>query len=128
MKQHSMACEFPEGCSCGATEWNALEDEVKRLRDALGVIARNVDAGAVHISWCSDYAKRVLANAELSGGEAIRSDDLFGLRVVGHEAPLPHFFATEAEAKELRMRHRDHSPACLEVVRITVKPNDKAQF
>ena len=62
-------------------------------------------------------------NTDLSGGEAVRSEVLFGLRVVGHEDPLPHFFATEAEAKELRMRHRDHSPACLEVVRITVEPN-----
>jgi hypothetical protein len=62
-------------------------------------------------------------NTKLSGGETVRSDDLFGLRVVGHEASLPHFFATDAEAKELRMCHRDHSPACLEVVRITVKPN-----
>ena len=70
-----------------------------------------------------DTELRSKQNDKLSGGEAVRSDDLFGLRVVGHESPLPHFFATEAEAKELRMRHRDHSPACLEVVRITVKPN-----
>jgi hypothetical protein len=61
MMQHSMACEFPEGCSCGASEYNAMEAEIKRLRDALGVIARNVDADAVHITWCSDYAKRILA-------------------------------------------------------------------
>ena len=39
-----------------------MEVEIKRLRDALGVIARNVDAGSVHIYWCSDYAKRILAN------------------------------------------------------------------
>jgi hypothetical protein len=45
-----------------------LVAEVRRLRDALGVIARNVDAGAVHISWCSDYARRVLGNKEICGG------------------------------------------------------------
>lgn len=22
MKQHTIACEFPEGCSCGASKWN----------------------------------------------------------------------------------------------------------
>jgi len=37
---------------------NPYKAEISRLRDALGVIARNVDAGAVH----SDYAKRILAN------------------------------------------------------------------
>ena len=37
-------------------------DEIKRLRDALGIIARNVDADAVHISWCSEYAKKILAD------------------------------------------------------------------
>ena len=58
----------------------------------------------------------------------VRSEVLFGLRVVGRQDPLPHFFATEAEAKELRMRHRDHSPACLEVVRITVEPNAAGQW
>lgn len=49
----------------GAARWALAE--INRLRDALGVIVRNVDAGAVHVSWCSDYAKRVLANAERSG-------------------------------------------------------------
>jgi len=62
MRQHSMACEFPEGCSCGASELNAMETEIKRLRYALGVIVRNVDAGAVHVSWCSDYAKSILSD------------------------------------------------------------------
>lgn len=27
MKLHSMSCEYPEGCSCGASEWNRLERE-----------------------------------------------------------------------------------------------------
>lgn len=40
---------------------NQQDEEIKRLRDALGVIARNVDADAVHFSWCSKYAKEVLA-------------------------------------------------------------------
>lgn len=25
MMEHSISCEWPEGCSCGASEWNALE-------------------------------------------------------------------------------------------------------
>ena len=54
----------PEGTT-GGYLLNDAADEIKRLRDALGVIARNVDAGAVHVSWCSDYAKRVLANKEV---------------------------------------------------------------
>ena len=55
----------PKGTT-GGYLLNDAADEIKRLRDALGVIARNVDAGAVHISWCSDYAKRILAN---TGGQ-----------------------------------------------------------
>lgn len=55
--------------------------EIARLRDALGVIARNVDAGAVHISWCSDYAKRSIANAALTGGEAVPSNGVVGGKV-----------------------------------------------
>ena len=43
------------------------------MRDALGIIARNVDAGAVHISWCSDYAKRVLANDTLHGSSEAKA-------------------------------------------------------
>lgn len=61
--------------------------------------------------------------SDKAGGPAVSSTRLFGLRVIGHDVPLPNFFTTEVEAKELRMRHRDHSPACLEVVRITVEPN-----
>lgn len=43
--------------------WDAL-DEIERLRNALGIIARNVDAGAVNIGWCGDYAKRILNGEE----------------------------------------------------------------
>lgn len=54
-------------CVAGAefcrADLEAAWTEIERLSDALEVIARNVDAGAVHISWCSDYAKRVVANA-----------------------------------------------------------------
>lgn len=35
--------------------------EAGRLREALQIIARNVDAGAVGVAWCGDYAKRILA-------------------------------------------------------------------
>ncbi len=35
MMQHSMACSFPEGCSCGASDWNELERQNAVLRAAL---------------------------------------------------------------------------------------------
>jgi hypothetical protein len=46
-----------------------------RLVNEVGVIARNVDAGAVHISWCSDYAKQILANAPAHAGVVATSVD-----------------------------------------------------
>jgi hypothetical protein len=33
--KHSMACEYPEGCSCGASEFNKLREENQRLRAAV---------------------------------------------------------------------------------------------
>jgi len=55
-------------CVAGAEfcrpDLEAAWKEIERLSDALEVIARNVDAGAVHVTWCSDYAKRVVANAQ----------------------------------------------------------------
>lgn len=49
-------------CVAGAEfcrpDLEAAWKEIERLSDALEVIARNVDAGAVHVSWCGDYAKR----------------------------------------------------------------------
>lgn len=35
--------------------------EAVRLREALQIIARNVDAGAVGVAWCGEYAKSILA-------------------------------------------------------------------
>ena len=32
--QHTMSCEYPEGCSCGATERNRQEAELHRLRSS----------------------------------------------------------------------------------------------
>lgn len=32
-KLHSMACEYPEGCSCGVLEWNSLIDELIKLEE-----------------------------------------------------------------------------------------------
>lgn len=32
MIQHSMACSYPEGCSCGASSWNQLEAERNRFK------------------------------------------------------------------------------------------------
>lgn len=61
---HSLSC---------LQDWEDAEDELSevkadrdRLREALKVIARNVDAGGVRISWCGEYAKRVIAN--VTGG------------------------------------------------------------
>lgn len=31
---HSMSCEFPEGCSCGSSEWNRLEASRNELLGA----------------------------------------------------------------------------------------------
>lgn len=28
MKQHEMSCPYPEGCNCGASEWNRLESSL----------------------------------------------------------------------------------------------------
>lgn len=28
---HSMSCPWPEGCNCGASDWNRLEQERNRL-------------------------------------------------------------------------------------------------
>ena len=29
---HAMSCEYPEGCSCGASKWNSLVNELTALR------------------------------------------------------------------------------------------------
>ncbi len=29
---HSMSCEYPEGCSCGASKLNKLNEDNERLR------------------------------------------------------------------------------------------------
>lgn len=40
-----------------------FEAENKRLREALGIIHRNIEKGAVSIYWVRDYAKRALNKA-----------------------------------------------------------------
>jgi hypothetical protein len=50
------------------------------------------------------------------------TDQFFGLRVIGYQMPLSCFFEKDTEAKSMRMCFKDHSPAVLEVVRITVEP------
>lgn len=37
MKDHTMQCPYPEGCSCGASEWNRLESKY----NALKILIRN---------------------------------------------------------------------------------------
>ncbi len=32
---HSISCEYPEGCSCGASQLNHLTEQVRVLRGAL---------------------------------------------------------------------------------------------
>ncbi len=51
-KQHSMSCEYPEGCSCGATKFNSLLTElesarkdVKRMDHLAGELQREQDCG-----------------------------------------------------------------------------------
>lgn len=34
MKQHTMSCEYPEGCSCGASKWIKLKKELDYFRDS----------------------------------------------------------------------------------------------
>ena len=32
MRQHTTSCHFPEGCTCGATAWNELEQQLEEAR------------------------------------------------------------------------------------------------
>ena len=41
-----------------------LEGELNAMRNALGVIVRNIDTGTEHISWISECAKQTLAIKE----------------------------------------------------------------
>lgn len=38
MMEHTTACEYPEGCSCGASECNRRENEILDLQRRLKVI------------------------------------------------------------------------------------------
>ena len=43
---------------------NGLCDKVTKLQETLGVILRNIKAGAVTTSWIEDYIKKVLPQEE----------------------------------------------------------------
>lgn len=45
MMLHSISCEYPEGCSCGATRWNDLISERNRLRDIVDKIPMSCNFG-----------------------------------------------------------------------------------
>jgi hypothetical protein len=54
--QHSMSCEYPEGCSCGASKFNslvlklrALEARVKELEEQCAIIQSQVDNADVNL-------------------------------------------------------------------------------
>lgn len=32
---HTMACEYPEGCSCGSSEWNGMVDHIEWCRTTI---------------------------------------------------------------------------------------------
>lgn len=49
MSEHSMACEYPEGCSCGASKSNDLQATVDRLRDQVRL--RDLEADGVAIQF-----------------------------------------------------------------------------
>ena len=39
-REHSISCEFPEGCSCGASVFNALEKQANELEKQVGQMRR----------------------------------------------------------------------------------------
>ena len=51
-RQHTMDCPYPEGCSCGASEWNARERELQRLRSSAS------SASGIERMICKDIETR----------------------------------------------------------------------
>jgi hypothetical protein len=38
--EHTMSCEYPEGCSCGAKNWNRLESERDWYRNRIRLLEK----------------------------------------------------------------------------------------
>ena len=62
MKTHAMSCEFPEGCSCGADEWNRLESERDRLRKIVSEATHALEGGQ-RVDVRSLFALNILRSA-----------------------------------------------------------------
>jgi hypothetical protein len=43
MKDHTMGCSYPEGCTCGANEWNELEAHNQALQKTVDRLTRERD-------------------------------------------------------------------------------------
>jgi len=70
-KPHSMACNFPEGCTCGASEWNGMiaqhQETVRLLEKAVAQIEAVVSAA----EWETLTARKLLMATQAA--EAIRA-------------------------------------------------------
>lgn len=66
--QHTINCPYPEGCDCGATEYNHLQHDLRTLRDALQSAEQDRDewrARACEMVNPIDYAMLSSAVQEL---------------------------------------------------------------
>lgn len=46
-----MACEYPEGCSCGAMEWNDRESRVEELESENTKLRKLLKRGLDEFEW-----------------------------------------------------------------------------
>ncbi len=58
MKEHSYSCEYPEGCSCGASEFNDLAVRARNLESVLRFVVENPDTW--HLGSGYSWVKYVL--------------------------------------------------------------------
>lgn len=76
-RMHSMSCDFPEGCSCGASEWSTLLDKFDAQRRELAAITKERDDSN---SLARNYSERMR--------EAIAERDAIAAKVKELEAEL----------------------------------------
>lgn len=82
MMNHSMSCEYPEGCSCGASEWNRMAqrlDELERenarlrrgeftpaeLQEICHNLSPNPDKREAFFEGCANYQRQVFGCAHV---------------------------------------------------------------
>lgn len=41
--EHSMSCPYPEGCNCGASNWNKLQSDLNWYRLRFELLEKNKD-------------------------------------------------------------------------------------